>query len=278
MKNLFEFFRNNSRFFLFLLFQLIAFLLLFSKNPYHNSYFSNVTQALTGNLYNSRASISDYFSLQRENNTLHKENEMLRDLLKSSHIKYNANVITYRDSLYRAKFQHIGADVVNITTQHPKNYITIDRGVNDGVKEGMGVISSFGMVGHIVKVSANFSIVKPVLHKDFALVVKLKNNNERGTLKWNWAKQKAIVNRIPKHVNVKEGDVVTTSSSESIFPPETAVGKVEKVILKSGEAFYSLELKLATDFSALKSVYVVKNVFKKEQNALELSIQQADEQ
>lgn len=246
--------------------------MLFSKSRYHSSYFHNVTYQLAGNLYDSRSSLTDYFSLKTENELLRLENEQLRNLIKKSFIKSDADVITFRDSLYREKYKHISANVVNITTTNPKNLITINRGSDKNISEGMGVISSNGLVGHVVRVSKNFSIVKPVINTEFASLVKLKKNNESGTLSWRWGEQSAFVNRVPKHVNVTKGDTVITSPTENSFPESTVIGTVDEVILNSGEAFYNLKLKLATDFEKLKTVYVIEDVFKEEQLELESNI------
>ena len=68
----------------------------------------------------------------------------------------------------------ISAEVINNSVHKPNNYITIDKGRNDGVKKGMGVISSSGVVGIVKETSRHFSTILSILHSKSKVSVELK--------------------------------------------------------------------------------------------------------
>jgi rod shape-determining protein MreC len=54
------------------------------------------------------------------------------------------------------------------------------------------------------------------------------------------------------------------------------VGYVKSFERKSGDAFYTVKINLSTNFKKLNHVYVIKNVFKAEQDSLEFKSQTHD--
>ena len=53
------------------------------------------------------------------------------------------------------------------------------------VKPNMGVVSPQGIVGTVVNVSDNYASVMTLLHRQYKVVVKIKNGGERGTIEWD---------------------------------------------------------------------------------------------
>ena len=81
------------------------------------------------------------------------------------------------------KYTWLGAKVVGSTVNTQVNFITIHRGSLQDVRPNMGVVSPQGIVGTVVNVSDNYASVMTLLHRQYKVVVKLKNGGERGT--WN---------------------------------------------------------------------------------------------
>ena len=57
------------------------------------------------------------------------------------------------DSSFKASFEIIGGKIVGQTLRLAQNHITINRGADDGVTEGMGIFTQNGAVGRIKEVS-----------------------------------------------------------------------------------------------------------------------------
>ena len=77
------------------------------------------------------------------------------------------------------------------------------------------------------------------------------------------------LNDIEKHVKVNKGDTIITTSFSSIFPEGVLIGVVDKVNPSSNSTFQDISIKLSTPFGSLSYVYIVSNLLKGEQQALE---------
>ena len=74
---------------------------------------------------------------------------------------------------------------------------------------------------------------------------------------------------IPTHVQLAKGDTIVTSAYSLTFPEDIRIGTVESKEKKAGEYFYTVKVKLLTDFKKLTHVYIVNNMLKQEQQELE---------
>ena len=73
----------------------------------------------------------------------------------------------------------------------------------------------------------------------------------------------------------EKGDTIVTSGYSSIFPEGIFVGIVEDYKSQADDNFYSLKVKLSTDFSTLKDVLLIKNKVRNEQVELERKVRNA---
>jgi rod shape-determining protein MreC len=168
------------------------------------------------------------------------------------------------------QFEYIPAQVVNNSVNRLNNYITLNAGYLQGVRQDMGVVGPDGVVGVVRNVSANYSSVISVLNSKFKGSVKLSSNDFFGTLSWpGYDYRQAVVTEIPGHINVYEGDTIITSGLSTIFPAGELVGRVVEVGRPSGGSFFELKVLLNQDFKKLTQVYVIRNFRKMEQEKLE---------
>ena len=73
---------------------------------------------------------------------------------------------------------------------------------------------------------------------------------------------------IPSHLIINKGDTVVTSGFSNTFPADIMVGTVEDYLKSDNDVFSLAKLRLATNFSTLRHVYVVKNNFIEEIDSL----------
>ena len=224
------------------------------------------------------ADVSDYFNLRNTNDQLVKENAELRLRLTES-ISAVTNDLdsvktNYQDpikkTVYRQKYRYTSAKVVNNSTNRRNNFLTLDKGSKQGIKKNMAVITSNGVVGQVRDVSENFCTVMSLLHSETTISSILKKDGSYGPLDWdgeNFAY--ATLNDIPTHVRLMKGDTVVTSPYSLTFPENVMIGTVDSYIQQSLKPFYSVKIKLSTDFKKLTYVYIVNNMLKEEQETLE---------
>ena len=145
----------------------------------------------------------------------------------------------------------------------------IGKGRRHGLEPDMAVISPDGIVGVVMSTTRNFATVMPVLHSDSRNSVKLKRTGINGSLVWDGKDYRyAQVLDVPTTHPFIAGDTVVTSGLAGDFPEGIPVGYVESADTLKGSGFYKLRIRLATDFNKLDHVYVINNVFRKEQEEL----------
>jgi rod shape-determining protein MreC len=270
MQNLLRLIIRFSFQIIFVILEVFALTLVFQKNPLPHARFFQLTQDINGFFYSRTNTVMRFFHLTDENSVLVTENARLRNELA---IRSMASV--GRDSLSQQsppgyQYEFIPAQVVNNSVNRQNNYITLNVGYLQGVRQDMGVVGPEGVVGVVRNVSANFSTVLSVLNSKFKGSVKLSSNDFFGTLSWPGVSyREALVTEIPGHINVYEGDTVVTSGFSTIFPEGEMIGRVTRVDRTSAGSFYELQVLLSQDFKKLTRVYVVRNFRKIEQETLE---------
>jgi rod shape-determining protein MreC len=178
-----------------------------------------------------------------------------------------------KDTLYRKKYIYTLAKVVNSSSNLQKNYITLNVGAKQGIEKDQAVINSLGVVAVVKDVSANFSTATSILNIDQKIISQVKKDGSYGPLAWDGKDYHyAYLTDIPTHVFLRKGDTIITSNLSDYFPEGITVGTVESYLRKQGDAFYTVKVKLSTDFKKLNYVYIVKNNYKEEKDSLEQAI------
>ena len=256
--------------------QIVALSFLFRYNKFHEAAFLGVATEVTGRFHERYNNVEYYFQLKKTNDSLAKDNVRMHQLLRQNFEAPDSGKKLIIDTLRQdsmksiQKYYFLDAKVVGSTTSLQSNFITIHRGSAQQVRPNMGVVSSQGIVGTVVNVSPNYATVMSLLHSLYKVVVKLKNNNDRGTLEWDGLSPLYVTLKdIPKSVKVSRGDTVLTSQTSSLFPADFMVGTVSEVVDDKSSNFYTLKVKPATNFFNLEYVYVIENTQFEEQKRLE---------
>lgn len=277
LRNVLLFIRRYITFFTFLFLQVVALWFLFSYNLFHRARFLGVANEMTGRINSQYNKVEDYFSLKEENKRVHRLNDSLLNLLRGNFEKRDTTMVLVKDSvaydttgLYRRYYSRPAIVVYN-TVNAEKNYLQLNRGSNQGIRDNSGVISSDGsVVGVIINVSPNFSQVRSLLHLQSRLVVALKKSNETGNLEWDGKDPRILVIRgMPKTVTISKGDSIVTSGNNTLtFPKGLLVGTVADVREDNANGTYTLKIKTATNFYNIQQVHVIENIERDEQTAL----------
>lgn len=275
MRNLWIFLNRYNAFFFFIIFFTIGIVLTIKNNAYQRSVTVNSANKVVGDVYTNLNVIKRYLNLNTVNDSLAKENAKLKTQILSLQNIDTAKDVTLRDTSGVPQYTYLSARVIKNSISSRNNVITINRGLKDGIAAGMPVISpGSGIVGYIRDVSEHFATIRSLLHKDTYISVNIKKNKAVGSLIWgdgNFDYRKAYIKDIPNHFKLSLGDTVITSNFSS-FPAGIPVGKVSNTGISKGENFKLIEVILLNDFSALQYVYVIKNKFVKEQEALEAKV------
>jgi rod shape-determining protein MreC len=270
MKSLLNFIIKYHYFILFILIECFSIILVISYSDYHRATFLNSSIELSGKLHKVSHSVSQYLDLKTTNERL---NQTLVHLMNHSDIVYKQKGVASLkkiDSLYIKQYHFIPGQVVNNSISRQNNFIVLDIGKRCGVKKEQGVISSNGIVGVVKDRSDNFTSVISVLNRNLRISAMIKHSGYFGSLYWDGVDYRYVVmDDLPNHISVAEGDTIITSGYSAIFPKGILIGVVSKVNESKEGAFMSVLVKLSVDFSKLSHVMVVKNFLREEQLNIE---------
>ena len=167
------------------------------------------------------------------------------------------------------RYSYTEARVVKNSWNQTNNYIMINKGRLQGVHLDQAVISPQGIVGVVVNTTDNFATVMPVLHSNSRNSVRINRINTNGSLLWRGGDFRfATLVDIPTTHTLKTNDTIVTSGMANDFPEGVMVGFVDKVMTERGSGFYTIKVRLATEFNKLDHVYIIDNRFKAEQDSL----------
>jgi len=268
MQQIFNFIFKNSYRMLFLLLIIISLSLTIQSHSFHKSKVISSANFLSGGVYEKMNNINEYFNLKIQNDELAKENARLKSLLFN---KKDTTKLPEVDSIYGVKkIDIIISKVIKNSYSVHENYLTLNTGSKQGVKQDMGVINSLGIVGVIENTSANYSTVLSILNTTRPLNAKIKKSGHYGSLSWNGKSTGFIqLTDVPRLASVRKGDTIVTGGLSDIFPENINIGTIEKVFTDNETNFYTLDIKLFNDMTSLGYVYIIKNKDTPEINNLE---------
>lgn len=259
---------------------------LINYKKFHRARGLGVANEITGWLNTRYNTVEDYFRMGEENRRVHRMNDSLMNLLPSNFMKRDTLKTLVTDSFlldtsdhYR-QFLYRDAQVVYSTVNLEKNYIQINKGSANGIRDDMGVLNSDGsLVGKVINVSRNFSVVMSLLHVQNKASVLIKKTKSAGIISWDGKDPRFLtLNNIPKSDSVAIGDTIITGTFSLSIPGGKLVGTVAEIIPDNATTYNTLKIRTAANFQNLQQVMVVENLqFEEQQKLLEESRKKVDE-
>jgi rod shape-determining protein MreC len=232
---------------------------------------------VTGQILSVSNAIFSYLDLQKINRQLIEKNNRLEMELIMLREQLNEKMLDTLSLQKDFDYEYITAIAVNNSTIYTNNYITINKGFNDGIRSDMGVISISGLVGVVMTVKANYSLVISLLNTNLKVSAKVKNTDYFGALSWKGGDSRfAFLEELPAHSVFKVGDTIITSGYSTIFPQGIMVGIVDSYDKQRDDNFFSLKVRLATNFQTLRTVSVIENRNQEEQKEIEKQVRKND--
>jgi len=198
---------------------------------------------------------------------LEAENERLRQQLAEAQGK--AAQAADADRERRALLDLANLDFVDnipsvdarVVADSPSNFdltVVIDQGTNDGVAEGMPVVTGAGLVGRVVSVSRTRATVLLVTDSNSSVGVRLTESGDVGVATGRGAERTLNVEFIAVDTEVEKDEVVVTSGlQQSVFPPSIPVGRVEEARNREGEFQKQVRIRPVVDLRRLTFVKVL---------------------
>jgi rod shape-determining protein MreC len=285
MRNIILFIRIYFNFLFFLFLMGISLFMVFNFNHYQHTAYSAVAGEVTGKISSQFNNVEYYFDLKRTNDSLIKANAQLYNKLKdefeipdtTSNIKIDS-VLT-DTTIGARKFLYLPAKVVNNTVSQENNYVVLHRGLNQGVERDLAVVDiNNNVVGAIVDVSNNYSVVMSLLNRQSNVSAKIKKNGFPGNITWDGMKPNIVILKdIPSDIKVNPGDTIITSGFSDKFPYGLLIGTVAEVGNGKDDITHIIKVRTATDFYNLQYVYIINNLQKEEPQNLLKRVKKSNE-
>lgn len=217
-----------------------------------SSLFTNIDRAK--NTYNEnrvlREKLAEYKTLIYDVQQLEEENQELREVLEI--------VDSPRD------FEPIIATVISRSPERWLEHITINVGSMQGVKKDMAVITKDGMIGKVISESALTSNVQLLTGFDqfnqiSATVAKSEGRDIFGLIEGYDKEKQALIFRVIEAAgdDLKEGELVVSSSKGGLFPDGLLLGTVAETIPDQYGLTKTVLVKPAANMNEINQVIVV---------------------
>ena len=181
--------------------------------------------------------------------TLQAENRALKDQLQIE------NTLT--------DYKVVNAAVISRSPSNWQSQLIVNKGSNAGIKKGMSVMGSGGLIGRVSEVNTTNAKVE-LLSDDsqvadrFAIRVANKDGEvvDGIVTSFNQEKNLIVMGQITSDVALEKGDLVTTSGLGGVTPAGLYVGKVQEISQDDYGLSKKIYIKPATDFNNIPVVSV----------------------
>ena len=217
---------------------------------------------IMGAVWGSTQSIKKYFSLRKTNKELAEENfRLYKELSTTREMLHQASIDTMKIASGARGYRYTSAEVIKKSRNKQHNYLVINRGYEDGIKEKSGVVTPNGVVGIVDAVSAHHSFAFSFQNSDISISARLGGEQGAvGPLVWDGIhSDRAILKEIPLQYKFSPGDTVYTSGHSLMFPPDIPLGTIGDVKMVNGST-NEFKVTLFQDFSRIRYVSVVHNI------------------
>lgn len=208
--------------------------------------------------------------------SVRSENRALREL----NLQLSTEVTRMRQSLLEnqrlkkmlnfaenSEFELLSCEIVGKSSVEMRNYITVNKGYDFGIKKGMIARTDAGIVGIVVTVSDKYSLVELVANRNVRISATIVRNNIDGIVSWQ-GEDYFLINNIPNSFDVIPGDEVVTSNYSNKYPPDVPIGLITKIEEDKSSMFKKITMRSYVNFQTLEQLFIVKFIADEERQRL----------
>ncbi len=221
----------------------ITYLINLPVNLFNESKDSFITKALLKEKIKNLEEIVYNLSIQAQENKLIKaENKLLRNILK---IQKDFGIIGKN------------AEIILPEVRNGYSIITINKGLGNNIKNGAPVINHKGLVGQIINISENYSEIKPITSKTYAVPAIMDNGKENVILYGNGNGELEIP-LFPASSSIQINDTFITSGIDDIYPKGINIGRVTEIKPTKSPKFNCITVKPFSQPTTFSQITVLK--------------------
>jgi rod shape-determining protein MreC len=158
----------------------------------------------------------------------------------------------------RPESRYVAARVVGQDVSPFIRSVWIDRGSENGLQQGMPVVTERGLVGRVAEVYPTTARIQLITDPQSMVNVRLQTSRADGALQAQ-LNGELWVDAIDQTASVTSGELVLTSGLGGAFPPDIPVGQVLTVRKRDYELFQEAVVQPSADLENLLVVLIVTN-------------------
>ncbi len=206
----------------------------------------------------------------KEIQALNEENAALREEIAM----YKTEITNYQNKLSELdelrelyaldesfpEFKKTGARVFAKDSSSFFSVFYIDKGSEDGIKEGMNVLCGEGIAGLVVECHHDYSKVRGIIDDNSSISAKVMPANALCTVEGNtsfYQEGYIVVKNIDKDAKVSIGDKVVTSPISDRYHQGIIIGYVAEINYDTNNLTMTAKLTPATDFTNVSEVLII---------------------
>lgn len=181
--------------------------------------------------------ISNLYNIIIENILITKDKNMITDDMTKTYIKdleKQNNELKSINGIEKEEYSYVNATVIYRNPMFWYDTLTINKGIKDGVKIGDMVINRFGLIGTVIKVFNDSSLISIItnINKDKKITVAISDGEtiSYGIISsYNKYKNELVVSELTTDIKYNDELNVITTNFTTSFKEGIIIGKVKKI-------------------------------------------------
>ena len=190
-------------------------------------------------------------SLKNDMEKLKQENNQLREaVFLNQRLK---ELLAFKQGMPQTS---VAANVIGIESSGWVRTVKINKGLSDGIRRDMAVVTPLGIAGRVIDVQPTTSMVLIVTDPRCNIDVIVQRSRTKGIVEGTGT-DRLTLKYVRHEDDIHIGDVLLSSGLGGIFPKGMVVGEVVRVEKGADNFFMDIEVKPAADFKKLEEVLIV---------------------
>jgi rod shape-determining protein MreC len=219
-----------------------------------------VAASLPENIYDwLTESTSDYAHLLEENQQLKSDALLLKAKLQKFEAleTENTRLHSLLESSFKLGEQFISASLISVNQNQNTQLVVIDKGSRFNLFSGQTALNEDGVIGQIIDVRPLSSSIMLITDPNHAIPVEITRTGLRTIASGNGVQNTLTLPYLPHNVDVKVGDLLTTSGLGGVFPKGYPVATISKLTPLLGEAFMYAEATTIAKIESIRDILLV---------------------
>jgi len=153
------------------------------------------------------------------------------------------------------------AELIGVSPDPQRHTVVVNKGSNDGVYVGQPLLDAFGLMGQVIELSLDHSVVLLATDATHALPVQINRNGVRAVAEGVGDLYQLKLRHVSNTVDIREGDLLVSSGLGQRFPSGYPVAEVASVVRDPGQPFATVIARPMAQMNRSRHVLLVFSKF-----------------